>query len=342
MSKLALSLSRGVVALFSRLDVSSETLLNGPLTHTKLTWQAPPIICDDLFNGIPLWEYFDVGLPLEEEGFYVFYHETIEQLYKNTSKVVRPSGYAAASTVLRCHGRERAYWLSLPEGFPGALAETAGAVFSLECAHLFKLSGKATLVVETDNDYWVRTKAGYEVGVRNGLPILNAGDWDADMSGLVPDLLRMPRGEPFIGCDYDLVAKLRSYLWDQRDSLTVGDFTAADYALQALRIIGMGNVTPILLALVNTLKDRPKRSARRMQVLQTCMELLESNSVSDRQKLLGLRDLMVPELIGRPAYSANIYPYGKVPPAMAGDSVMQRVRTNLEILVEKEKSNSVI
>ena len=81
------------------------------------------------------------------------------------------------------------------------------------------------------------------------------------------------------------------------------------------------------------------RSDRRLCLLTDALSLIDSTSVSDRQKLIGLRDMIVPELVSKGYYSAKFYKYkNDNPPPMAHTHTMERIRTNLQLLLDKEKS----
>ena len=336
MSNLARSLARGVVSVFRKLDVPFDQVLTGPIEHTDLIWQVPPIICDDMFGDLPMWEYYDVGLRVCEATFYDFYANVMVKMRNHINQVIDKRGYKDARNAIFCPRKERDYWLTLPEGAPAEIVSSAAVLFSLECAHVMKMGGHVVEIEESDDDYWVRTKSGHLVGVKAGLPVLSAEEWNIDMSGLIPDMLRMPRGEPYQGCDYDVVSKLRSFLWEHKGKVSSSDFTTTDYALQALRVLGIASVNPVVVPLLKTSRATPVRSVRRISILQDALSLLDSPIISDRKKLLGLRGMLVPELMTAPAYTRDFYKYSKVPPPMADAATLERVRYNTSLLLERE------
>ena len=336
MARLIESLGAALLPVFRRLGVTKETV-TGPLEHTDLVWQTPPMTSELMLGKFPVWELFDVALQVQEEAFYAFYSNVMEHLHNKPEKVCDLSGYKNLSVAMRyTKTDERRYWLSVPEGFPREMTPYAGAIFSLECAHILKLAGLAVEFTETESDYYAITANGYEVGVREGFPILGEESWDVSIEGMVPEFLSLPRGNTFEGCDYDLVSKLRSTLWEHKAECP--EFEAADLLLQALRVLANGNR---LKGLQSGLLDSRKQAAHSVKATayKEAIDLAAAPALSDRQKINALRSLLVPCCINISKFSKSIYDYGRDPPAMLSRGQMARVQQNLQTMLDNEEAS---
>lgn len=340
MHKLANTLVVAVLPIFGRLGVSQETLLTGQLLHTDLVWQVPPIMPDLTLNGLPLWELFDVPIMASEIGVYDFWATSMEAMRNSPRKVYTRLGYKGARTVMRASSGERQHWLSIPDGFPDRVTEFAGAIFSMECAHILKQAGYAKALVSTESDYYVETQSGFFVGVRDGLPIEGATDWDTSVKGLVPELLGQWRGASYQGCDYDLVSKLRSALWEHRNR--VPEFEAVDMVMQALRVLSHGGTLPKLQHGVLALDTTKSVSRNRLVVLREAQALVSQHGASDRAKILGLREMLVPVCLNKTNFSKVIFPYNREVPAMLTAAFMRGLSDNLRELIHIEETRSAV
>jgi hypothetical protein len=319
-----------------KLGKTPEQILQGQLEFTQLPWQVPPIIVDAALGGRKLQEYFDEPMKLNEKAFYTFWLDAMQGLMDNPSKTFGLQGYRRLVGVTREHAGIRLLRFSKPEGFPDKITDYAGAILSLECAHACRVAGLAREFCNTDSDYWVVTHSGYEIGVRNGLPISGAERWDTSVSGIVQELLRMPRGDVFYGCDYDLVSRLRSFLHAEKHRLL--EFEAADWALQALRVLLQQRHSPNLLRQVQRLETTKRVFGARLEAFREADGLMETSGYSDRQKLQVLKDTLVPEFLTRSRFSREIYPYNAEIPAVLSQAALWRVQGGLKALLRIEEA----
>lgn len=320
-----------------KLKLSTRDILQGPLEYTDLPWHTPPLVSDAKLGDVPLQGLLDCAVRVNEESLYALWYGTMTNLMNMPNQVLGAYGYRGLHFALDAPHGERAIRLSRPQGFPGKIDEYAGAVLSLEVAHTCKLAGLAVAFHEGDSDYWVQTKSGYEIGVRNGLPIVGGDQWDTSFEGFVPELLRRPRGDAFYGCDYDLIARLRSFLHTYRSRIPE-DFEAADWLLQALRVLAYGRHLPRLLSAVRRLGEVREEGGTRLEDLKSCMEIMQAGNLSDRQKISALKGLLVPNHLGKTAFSRRVYPYHAGVPAVLRPLAAGRVRGNIEDLYRIEEA----
>jgi hypothetical protein len=325
----------GILPTFSRLGLSQDEILTGQLAHTDLVWQVPPIICDMRLGKLTLQDYMRAPLHVNEEAFYYFWLEAMAMLRNKPSSVITKKGYKGLLVALREWRGDKSLFLSRPEGFPSATIDYAGAILSLECAYIMQLGGWAAEVHESNDDYWVKTASGYEVGVRGGFPIVEREQWDISAKGFVPDLLRLPRGDVFIGCDYDLVSKLRSVLHLHREA--VRDFDAVDWALQALRVLSGGRNLPLLSRGIAGLRGAILGNKARLACYQEATTIMGLPGYSDRQKLTLLKSMLVPSHLTKAQFSQQIYSYGTQIPVVLTEKTVHKIQVNLEHLYNLER-----
>ena len=322
------TLSSALAVVFGRLDLPVKELLNSPLQHIDLDWQVPPIRSDELLNGQPFWQYMEQKVKIDEEVLYSFWCDTLYNMRNNTSRVWINGAYREARTTFNLSRTVSSYCLALPDGAPAQPNDYAGIVFSLECANLLRMAGGVLELFASDDDYYVKTASGYEVGVRDGLPIVSAEEWDVSANGLIKEILYQPRGAIDTTCRYDIIAKMRSILWEHRAS--VSEFEGADLALQALRILDGDSH---LLRAVSGIKESKSKTNGRAVVLRTALELLKAPGLSDRQKLSSVQDMLVPAALGKAAFSRLLYSYRQDFPAMLPLAKMLKIESRLEDLL---------
>jgi hypothetical protein len=281
-------LVRPVVRAMARAGFTQQELLTGPLQYTDLVWQSPPLIAEAPLEGVPLHLYLERHFTINVQRLYSFWDDALLHMRNSPYKVIEGGAYRQTSYVLpRSQPGVRAYWFSIPEGFPGSTSDYAGVALSLECAHLLRYSAPITEVVEDEDNYYVRLKEGHLVGVRDGLPILHADQWDIDVKGQVSELLRTPRGAAFVGCDYDLISKLRSALWERREAFK--DFDGVDYALQTMRVLANGQHVGELAQAISRLQLDRKREEHRVSIVQDALHLAKLPTISDRARVMFAR-----------------------------------------------------
>lgn len=327
------TLSSALAVVFGRLDLPIKELLGGPLQYTDLDWQVPPIRSDEVLNGQPFWQYMEQRVKIDEEVLYSFWCDTLYDMRNNATRVWVNGAYREARTTFSLSRAVGAYCLSFPDGAPAHATDYAGITFSLECANLLRMAGGVPELFESDNDYYVKTVSGYEVGVRDGLPIVAFEEWDTSAKGLVREILYQPRGPIVTTCSYDIIAKMRSILWEHRDS--VPEFEGADLALQALRVLEGAND---LLRAVSNIKENKSKVNGRAATIRSALDVLQAPSLSDRQKLTAVRDMLVPAAMSKATFSKLLYSYTAEFPAMLPLPKMLKITSRVEDLLRIDEA----
>jgi hypothetical protein len=335
MAVLERSFALALESTLVKLGRTPDEILQGRLEFTQLPWQLPPIIVESTLGGRKLQEYFDEPMTFNEKAFHTFWQAAMQGLMDKPEKTFGLQGYRHLIGVTREHSGVRLLRFSKPEGFPQKITDYAGAILSLECAHACKVAGLAREFYDTDSDYWAVTHGGYEIGVRDGLPIAGADRWDTNVSGIVQELLRMPRGDVFYGCDYDLVSRLRSFLHEEKNRLL--EFESADWALQAMRVLLRGRHSPSLLRQVQRLETTKQVFGARLEALREAVALVEANAYSDRQKIQILKETLVPEYLTRGKFSKHIYPFNAPIPAVLNQHALWRIKGGIGELFRIEE-----
>lgn len=333
MRRLAKTLAQAVLPAFGRFGISPSEYLTGQLTHTDLEWQIPALMPTSTVMGVELHNYMDLAVQLDEQAFHQYWQETLHKMFHERNKVWDRQGYIGANRVVKLPRDVLAFWLSIPEGYPDQLTDYAGVIFSIECAMLMRQSVHCESFVLDDNNFYVTTRQGLEIGVRDGRPLECYTEWDLSAEGGVKELLMMPRGIITTQCDYDVIAKMRSVLWENKHR--IAEFEGVDTALQMLRVVGGG---PELLSTMKTVKGRKARGASRVHVMERAVETFKSGDLSDRQKIETLRQLLVPALMGITAFSRKIYSWdGEVPPMLAASTYARITESLTQMLALEEE-----
>lgn len=333
------TLARAVVDSMSSCGVAQDDFLTGAIKITNCSWQAPPLVSKAPLMRLPLDAYLDVSTWINVDHMYNLYYEGMSLLRNGPDKVLTPDGqYRRGSLALpQLKSNVRALLLSTPDGFPGGVSDYAGVVLSAEMAHLLKNNAKLAEFREDDNNYLAVLPDGREIGIKDGLPAVNSEEWDIPVTGMVPELLEMPRGAIFEGCDYDIISKARSLVAEERFRLPERD--AIEMALQALRIMDGGKS---LLRAVQSQKTVAYSRNRRLKVVREAREVAYRYGISDRARIDTIRGLLVPEFMGAGKFTKHVYPYSAVVPALLAEKVLTRLRTNLDALVEQEEQKYAI
>jgi len=321
-----------VIEALVKIGLNQEEVLDGPIVHTNLPWQIPPLVNEAEIFGVPFSAYIDIPTFVNPEQLCLLWSDSLSFMRNKPDKVLTHAGYINASYAIPyVRTPERQLHLSLPDGFPGGVTDYAGVTLSLECAHLLKFNARIKEFVESEDDYFAILEDGTEVGVKGGLPTLWAEEWDLPVNGMVQEMLRTPRGAVWEGCDYDIIAKLRSVAHEYRDKMRA--FEAVDWCLQTLRVIG--GARELLLA-VRKIKAVSYARAMRQRQLREAVEIANKVSLTDRQRLDALKGILVPEVISTAQFSKLVYPYTKVPPPMLADKVLFRIKEAVQKLHDDE------
>ncbi len=334
-----MSLIKPVVRALAATGLTQKELLGGAIEHTDLGWQVPALACQYELEGTPLQMYFDRPTTVNVTNLYAFWQDALLNLRNAPYKVIGEDGWRQLSYVLpRSTKGERAMCFSTPEGFPRNINDYAGVTLSMECAHLLRHSSPVVEVVESDDDYYVTTSEGLQLGVKDGLPMLFNEAWDIPVNGMVREMLQMPRGGLYVGCDYDLISKLRSVAYERRERLK--DFHAVDTALQTLRVLAAGAHLPELQTQINRLNFDMQRNHLRLKAFTEAVELSNVYRISDRARVTAIRALLVPDFMTMPEFKKKIYHSPQDVPAIITENALRKLRDNLETLLMKARLGS--
>jgi hypothetical protein len=321
----------------TRLGLNTQAVLAGDLAYRNLVWQWPGIVCDYPLNGLPLSEL----VPVQSEGFdeAAFMRHILKashDLRTAPHDAVGPAGYVGLAKIAKLSTEACHLAFSTPSGFP-ACTPHAGAVLNLEAAEFLRKSVPIRSLVSNADEHYVITAKGHEVGVKRGLPILSRRLWDTGMEGITQEVLRMPRGDPDESCDYDLLARVRSLVWEHQDK--VADFEAVDWLLQTLRVLARGKPLIGLRASVQRLQGEPKKESN-LAKLQACREavyVMGLMSMSDRQKIASIKATLVPQFMAESTFSKTIFNTYKPVPAYLRPVTRQRIIALLQDYVAEEE-----
>lgn len=332
MLRLASTLASALLPGLAAQGCVLETVMKGELKHTKLDWQVPPLKSSDTLNGNKLWSYFQHPFSVKEEVFYSFWSGTLYDMHHQPHEVWSNGTYRNAVRHLRLSKSMSAYWFSYPEGAPGKPNDYAPIVFSVECAELYTLTGRVAEVIESPDSYYVITNEGREIGVKDGLPLIASEVWDYRASGTVAELLYQPRGAISNLCQYGVIDKVRCYLHENKSSFP--EFEGIDTALQALRVMG---AEELVLKALRTLKAAQSRVNHKKYRLDAALEVLTDWKLSDRQKVLFLKETLVPEVMGTGKFSKLVHPFhAEIPPALKSGKIFQIIEKIKNFTVEQE------
>lgn len=331
---LAKVLSRHIVEALVMIGLTQDEILSGQIEFTNLPWQVPPLVVEATLFGTPLSEFIDQSVYVSTDDLATLWSDALAGMKNAPDKVVTHEGYRATSKAIPSTKKhERPLYLSVPEGFPGGITDLAAVMLSLECAHLMRHNSKLTGFVSDEDNYYAILPTGLEVGIKNGLPSMYGEIWDLPVTGMVQEMLRTPRGSIFEGCDYNIIAKVRSLAYTFHESIR--DYEAVEWSLQALRVIEGDK--ELLDAIRNVKKVAYNRKIRH-EALEQALHVINQLSITDRQRLETLKHLLVPEVITSGQFSKTIYPFNKLPPPVLAEKVLNRIRQAVTELHHQEES----
>ncbi len=318
-----------VLQALARVGVTQDDIFSGPIKFTELDWLTPPLMSKDTLGGIPFHEYLTPFLPwVNGAELYGFWVETLSLAHTAPHQLyTKEKGWRRLSRVMPVAFRPgwRKLWLPLPPGLP-YIDDYMGALLSVDVAHVARLSGLCVGdFVETENDYYGTLASGDVIGLRRGVPALPS-PFDIPALGMVSDMLETTRGELWAGCDYDVLSKLRSCIWEHRDKLP--EFDGLDLACQTMRVLSEGKGTAYIAECVRSLKRREEKLKVDAVVLRRCKDLVDWPGVSDARKIEGLRSMLVPAVMTITEFRREFYSKDD-PPAMVSDKVMTRIQASL-------------
>jgi hypothetical protein len=279
-------LAVAVTQAFEAAGFTPADLLQGPIALTDLAWQTPPLRTSATLAGLPFRGYIDYPLTLDEEAFISFYSETLYSLHEAPGGVCTGLGYRRFGNVFSgaVPVGERLLRLPVPQGWPSELEPTTGHLFAAECAHLAATSLGCKAVVEDDSNFYVELPSGETMGIVAGFPSLYGDLWDSDLSGAVSLLLQQGRGQTSNSCMYDVLAKVRSALYENMEKFT--EFEGLDHALQSLRILSHGRLCSELLSSIEGMKIASFKNKRRITIIAECLEVMQSWRMTDPYRIV--------------------------------------------------------
>lgn len=330
---LASDLSRLVVEALVQIGLTEADVLGGAILHTDLPWQVPPLVVEAPLFGASLSEYLNRPTLVQIDGMVNLFSDALADLRNAPGKVLTTEGYRGLYQALPyIKKNERHLYLSMPDGFPGAVSEYAGVNLAMECAHILRTNAKVSDFVSDDDNYYAVLPDGMEIGIKDGLPSVWYDQWDLPVSGMVQELLTQPRGALWEGCDYNVISKVRSVCTIYQKVLR--EFEAIDWAVQALRVIDGERE---LLRAVRSIKNVAYERGARMTALEEAVKVMNMPALTDRQKIEALKNLLVPDIMSPPQFSKQIYGYYARVPAMVAAKVLVRIREGVQGLLEREQ-----
>jgi hypothetical protein len=316
---LATTLSTLIVEAMVQIGLTQEDVLSKPTEDAALPWQIPPLVVEATLFDVPLSEYLDRVVYINAQALLNLWSDALLNMKNNPDSVISVDGgfRATSYAIPNVRSNERQLHLSMPEGFPGAVTDTAVSMLCLECAHLLRTNARIDHFVNDDSNYYAVLYDTKEVvGIKDGLPALFADQWDISVEG----------------SDYNIVSKVRLLIHKYAKSFR--DFEALDWALQTLRVVD-GHVE--LLSAVRAIKKVAYSRAARLKLLEHCVEVLFRLSMTDRQRIESLKGMLVPEIMSSGKFSKMIYPFYAVPPALLSEKVLVRIRLAVQALYEEER-----
>lgn len=330
---LAAALAKVVVQALVRYGFTQDDVLKGEIRHTELPWQIPPLVCEMQLFGVPLGTYFESVGVLKVDALYSLWSDALLNMKNSPDKVLTPDGFRAVSYALPLvRASERYIHLSLPEGYPGGISDFAGIMLSLECAHLMRYNARHSTFVCDEDNYYAVTEEGMEIGIKAGLPVLYDDVWDMPVNGMVQEMLQTPRGAVWEGCDYNIISKVRSVTHELGNGLR--DAEGVDWALQTLRVIDGDKE---LLAAVRNMRAVQHVTKLRLSLLQQAWFIATQMSITDRQRIETLKQMLVPEVLTPGQFSKQVFPYTGVAPAVLKDTVLTRLQEGVRALLDAEE-----
>jgi hypothetical protein len=323
----------------TRLGLNTQAVLAGDLAYRNLVWQWPGIVCDYPLKGLPLSGFVSVKSEVFDEAAFIQHIlKASHDLRMDPHAAICPSGYIGLAKLLGLSTEACHLAFSTPSGFPDCIPH-AGAILNLEAAEFLRNSVPIRTLVSNADEHYVITAKGHQVGVKRGLPILSRRLWDTGMESITQEVLRMPRGDPDDSCDYDLLARVRSLVWQHQEK--VADFEAVDWLLQTLRVLARGKPLIGLQAGVQRLKGEPNKkklsNLAKLQAYREAVYIMGLLSMSDKQKIASIQSSLVPQFMSQSVFSRFIANTYKPIPAYLKPSARNRILAHLQGCVDLEE-----
>jgi len=231
---------------------------------------------------------------------------------------------------------ERLLRLSIPEGFPEDVEPFAGQTFSMEIAQIVYLSwDQVEELVSNDHSYYVRLKDGRSIGVANGVPIAPS-TWNVPLDSVQLHLQR-GRGRTVTTCRYDLLAKVRSVLYES--AARFDEFDGLDWALQALQRMCGDQLCAALQHAIEGMSYDAAEARRKLKAVSEALALMESWHVHDRVKITSMFEMLVPRVLKASQFQRSIFNMYQTIPAVLTPATEKKITTflrNLKQRLERE------
>lgn len=309
-----------VAKAFNRLGFTARDLLTGQIVHTDLPWQCPPLESQAPLEGIPFSRYLEYPAKINSEKLYDFWTTGLDDLWHRPTHAIGANGWRGAPSALPgMADGERALRLSIPDGFPEAVDPYAGIIFSLEVAKIFLMSEPTLKNFTTDaSNYYVTLANGVQVGVVDGKPACQSF-WEFNVEGMVDSYIEAPRGAITTACRYDLLAKIRSVLWEQAEKFA--EFEGLDLALQTLAIRSQNRLCSELQRAVEHMPVARFIDGKKIKAVEEAIALMEAWSMNDRIKITSMQEILVPEVLTASQFQRSIFnTYLTIPPVLAAST----------------------
>jgi hypothetical protein len=256
-----------------------------------------------------------------------FWIKTLEDLWLHPSSAMKRGAFANCGWgTPKLRLGQRAFLFSVPAGYPSMLDPSAGALFSIEVARAAASSLPVLDVVSDDDNYYAIMASGAIFGVKDGRPACESS-WSGSVAGMVPDMLVMTRGEPDFTCRFDQLAVLRSVLHLNRKKFL--EFQGLDYALQALRLLTVGEHCPELVMQTRAAALDLPRLQQAERALRDGLALIDDLEMSDRVKLQIWHNALVPEVITASKWRQHIWAGGQFPFSLS-QAKLEKIRAWME------------
>jgi hypothetical protein len=322
------SIESVVSAAFSRAGITKEVLYNGPVKHTELVWQNPPLKPERVYvDNIPISEYYAVSMDIDTIELVNFYKFTLRLMKSQPKLLFKRGDFLGITKVFgKTYVGQRAFRFSVPEGYPSVIDDYSALVFALEVVDL-AVNALPITCFEDTNSYYVKLGKDY-VGVKDGL-ICGVPEWPMNYSGLVQDFLNMPRGASTTLCLYDTLAKIRSTLWEHK-SLFGENFLGLDYLIQLLRVLDKHNIVGEVLKAGKVVHVRAMVSSEeQLSIVKKCIATMKLINMSDKSKIRTIKSELVPLVMASTAFNKEVYNTYHPIPFSVSEKVSARVFNKL-------------
>lgn len=328
-------LTRQIAESFRRAACSPSDILTGPIKFTDTLWSCPAVDSEESLADVPLNEYLYYHKPVNTELFAGAWRTGLHDLRQRPSRTITQQGWRVFDQVLSASSGQKALWFSTPENFP-TCTDSAGVIFSIECAAFLKATTPLKAFHATQDDYWAETLDGQEIGVRDGLPIHDCG-WDTPHDGQVALLVAAPRGEVIRECRYDSLARVRSFVEEHFELFP--RYSALLQALQMLYFLTRYVPSMALNNAILQMYSLERHAQGRMVYWGDAISIMEQFGMSDRQKILSLHNLLVPDLLSPGEFNRNIFKMTENLPAVL---TVTKERNILQYLRERQDKDAAL